>query len=400
MRREHGFSVLELTIAMGIMLVVTASVFSLMNPAQGSFSAQPEVADMQQRLRVASDTLYKDLIMAGGGAYQGSNTGSLSYFFASILPYRQGSSADDPPGSFKTDTITLIYVPPTQAQTTLATKGPSLTSAEIGVNADPGCPKNDALCGLKAGMRVMIYDASGNNDTFTITAVQTNALHLQHNNDKLTYTGYQPNSTKIVQMANSVYYLKSDAATMTYQLMYYDGGTGPDVPVVDNVVGLTFEYYGDPQPPQLTGKALSDPQGPWTTYGPPPPALGTQIPTGGYPAGENCVFMIDALSGKQVARLPVLGAGGATQTLVKLTATELTDGPWCPDGANPNKWDADLLRVRKIGVTIRVQAALAALRGPASALFTRGGTSRGGTKWVPDQEVRFHISPRNLNLGR
>jgi hypothetical protein len=86
--------------------------------------------------------------------------------------------------------------------------------------------------------------------------------------------------------------------------------------------------------------------------------------------------------------------------LVKLSATQLTDGPFCPDNANANRWDADLLRIRKIGVTLRVQTAVAALRGPAGVLFTRGGTSRGGTKWVPDQELHFDISPRNLNLGR
>jgi hypothetical protein len=64
------------------------------------------------------------------------------------------------------------------------------------------------------------------------------------------------------------------------------------------------------------------------------------------------------------------------------------------------RWDADLLRIRKVAVTIRVQAAVAALRGPASTLFTHGGTSRGGNKWAPDQEVRFQVTPRNLNLGR
>ena len=103
-------------------------------------------------------------------------------------------------------------------------------------------------------------------------------------------------------------------------------------------------------------------------------------------------------AGFQVARLPVLGGGGTN--LVKLDATNLTDGPWCPDAANPNRWDADLLRVRKVVVTLRVQSAVAALRGPASTLFTVGGTSQKSTAWVPDQEIRFQVTPRNMNLGR
>jgi hypothetical protein len=30
----------------------------------------------------------------------------------------------------------------------------------------------------------------------------------------------------------------------------------------------------------------------------------------------------------------------------------------------------------------------------------RGGTSTSSTRYVPDQEVRFDITPRNLNLAR
>jgi len=37
-----------------------------------------------------------------------------------------------------------------------------------------------------------------------------------------------------------------------------------------------------------------------------------------------------------------------------------------------------------VGVTIRVEAALVALRGPAGVLFTNGGTSRAATRWVAD----------------
>ena len=96
----------------------------------------------------------------------------------------------------------------------------------------------------------------------------------------------------------------------------------------------------------------------------------------------------------------MLGSGSNPHTLVLLTPALLTDGPWCPDADHPNRWDADLLRVRRVDVTLRVEAAVDALRGPASVLFSRGGTANGGSSWVPDQEVRFQVSPRNLNLGR
>ena len=385
--REHGFSLIEMTVSMGLMIVVTGSIFALLNPGQGNFVAEPEVADMQQRTRLAADTLYKDLVMTGAGSYAGDNPMALSYFFAPVMPFRQGRLQDDPPGTFRSDAITLMMVPATTAQSNIAQPMPA-KSAELKVSEDPNCPpsKADQLCGFKEGMSVLIYDESGSYDLFSITEVQAQALHLQHNLDDLGKI-YDAGS-KIVQIQSHTYYLRTDVATKTYQLMHYDGADN-DVPVVDNVVGLEFEYFGDPQPPITIGKPLTNPVGPWTTYGPKPPPLTL----------DNCVFMNDG-SPVPAPRLPVLGPGGVTTTLVKLTQGQLTDGPWCPDANSPNRFDADLFRIRKIGVRIRLQTGNDSLRGPASALFTYGGTSRGGNKYIPDQEVRFQVTPRNLNLGR
>jgi hypothetical protein len=98
-----------------------------------------------------------------------------------------------------------------------------------------------------------------------------------------------------------------------------------------------------------------------------------------------------------VPRLAVLDTGVQR---VALTEDMLTDGPWCPDATSPNRYDADLLRIRQVRVTLRVQAALAALRGPAGVLFSKGGTSNTAQRFVPDQEITFDIAPRNMNIGR
>lgn len=87
---------------------------------------------------------------------------------------------------------------------------------------------------------------------------------------------------------------------------------------------------------------------------------------------------------------------GGASNLERLDASALTDGPWLPDSAAPNRFDADLLRVRSIAVTLRVESALAALRGPAGPLFSRGGTSRRGSRFLPDLQMRVRVSPRNL----
>jgi hypothetical protein len=96
-----------------------------------------------------------------------------------------------------------------------------------------------------------------------------------------------------------------------------------------------------------------------------------------------------------VSRLPALGSGAA---LVPLAAELLTDGPWCPDAASPNRWDADLLRVRRVDVVIRVEAALDALRGPAGVLFSRPGTA--SARFVPDREAKVSIALRDATFGR
>ena len=140
-------------------------------------------------------------------------------------------------------------------------------SAELKVNEQPGCPTSDELCGFKQGMTVLIMDETGSWDTFAITEVQSSALHLQHNTENLNKP-YGAGSY-ITQIAMYTYWLKTDTVAGNYQLMRYDGNQ-TDVPIADNVVGLSFDYYGEPEPPQLR-PGMTPP----TTYGPKPPALGT-----------------------------------------------------------------------------------------------------------------------------
>ena len=403
-RAERGFSVIEMLVSTAIMVSVTGAIFSVMNPAHGIFAAQPEVSDMQQRMRIGVDTLYKDLVMAGAGTYSGAAVGTLGNYAAAILPDREGSESPDAPGTFKcttpfcltrggSDTMTVMYVHATSAQTTIRNVMPS-QSAEIKVNKQPGCPPNDDLCGFKTGMTVLIFDDSGAYDTFQITEVQGDALHLQHRGQDLSKP-YDANAY-IAQVAAFTYWLKTDTVAGTYQLMRYDGYQ-TDLPIAENVVGLSFEYYGDPAAPLLK-KPVTDPKGPWTNYGPKPPPLGTDNPADNWGAGENCLFMVS--NGQQVGRTEMPALGPANGALVKFTPEQLTNGPWCPDSGNINRYDADLLRIRRVKVTLRVQVADPTLRGPTGPLFLRGGISRGGTTYIPDQEISFDVAPRNLNFGR
>jgi hypothetical protein len=284
-----------------------------------------------------------------------------------------------------------MYVPPNAPQTALSAAMPQ-PSSELKVTAQPNCPVGQELCGFKDGMRVLIFDETGAYDDMTLTHVQPAALHLQHNkavpgNELSKSYGV---GAQVAQVAQRTFYFNAN----TRQLVYYDGDQR-DEPVVDNVVDLAFEYFGDPRPPVIINP-VTVPKGPWTSYGPKPPALGVKTTT--WPAGENCAFIVDPGTGTHSGRLADLAPGA--QGLVPLSQAMMTDGPWCPDAGFPTRYDADLLRIRKIGIRMRVQVASSELRGPAGALFRNAGTSPGGNRLIPDQEIRFEITPRNFNLGR
>jgi hypothetical protein len=140
--------------------------------------------------------------------------------------------------------------------------------------------------------------------------------------------------------------------------MMYDGDRS-DVPVIDHVVDLRFTYYGDPSPTSVTP------------------------PSGG---GSNCAYTAGTPA------VPLLQDLGGT-ALVPLTAAQLSDGPWC--GQSPNRFDADLLRVRRVGVALRLEAEGAEFRGSGIA-FANRGTSFEAERYVPDVQVTFDVAPRNL----
>ena len=72
-------------------LVVTAAIFDLVEHSRRRFDAEPEIADRQQRIRVAVDALYRDLLMA-----------------RAVMPYRLSGATPDPAGTFKDDVVTIV----------------------------------------------------------------------------------------------------------------------------------------------------------------------------------------------------------------------------------------------------------------------------------------------------
>jgi hypothetical protein len=57
--------------------------------------------------------------------------------------------------------------------------------------------------------------------------------------------------------------------------------------------------------------------------------------------------------------------------------------------------DADPMRVRRLALRLRVQAASAELRGPAGLLFRQAGTASSARRWLADVELRSEVALRN-----
>ena len=382
-----GFSVVELLVAMAITLVVTAATLSLMGPAHDAFQVQPETADLHQRIRVGIDALQRDLLMAGAGMYASGDVGPLHQAIAPMMPYQAfGVGADPSRGTyFRTDAVSLLFVPTTASQTRLSTPM-AAGSLSISIENPATCPAptRTQVCGLAVGDQVLIFDRAGEWEVFTVDRVDGSPV--------LALKGQTPSRgfaarSNVAEATAVSYALKADAAAGAFQLVRADG-SDPAQPLLDHVVKLQFRYFGDADPPHVIDDTEMPPS---ASYGPSPPPPDQSFTV--WPAGENCTFAV--VDGHHQTRLATLGASGS---LVEIPPTLLTDGPWCPDVGARNRFDADLLRIRRLSVTLRVQTAVASLRGPAGLLFTHGGLSRAAGRTVPDIEIQFDVTPRNLNL--
>jgi prepilin-type N-terminal cleavage/methylation domain-containing protein len=302
-----GFTLVEMVIAAALMCVVSGVLLQLAVAAQQAVSSQGDLADLQQRLRVAATIMQADLLMAGAGPSQGPGRGSLGGAFPPVLPARTGRWNPDPEMFHATDRFTVLYVPDSASQSALAadSAGPA---APLLIEAGlPGCPP-DGACGFAPGDRALVFDPSGSGayDLFTVGAAGAGQL------SSASASGWSHpylRGSPVVAVTQRVYYL--DRATG--RLMLYDGDQS-DGPLIDHVADLQVSYY----------------------------------------------------------------AGPAWQ---ELTAAELADGPAL--GAGPNRFDADLLRVRRIRVTLTIEAP---------------GSSTGLDARLRRRRVSFDVTPRNLGV--
>ena len=356
-RGDRGFSFIEVLIALAILLAAMGTLLQVAASGQRLARSHAEATDLQQRVRVAAEKLQTDLARAGAGALRGrvaGFSGGLTGYLPPLVPARTGARLPDAPLSAFTDRVTIVYVAygawPSTLAVSMATPGDPV---HIDVTA-VGCPAA-GLCGFSEGTRALLVDTRGvgaGHDLFTVTGIAGELAHDPPN--RPFERAYTAGSAIVVPIVQRVYYFDR----VNRRLMVYDGHQ-TDLPLVDNVLDVRFSYFADASPSSVSR-----------------PAEGT----------GNCLY--DAGS-PPVPRLEDLGGVGLHQ----LTVAQLTDGPVCGGGADA--FDGDLLRIRLVRITMRLQAAADEVRG-TGALFTRPGRSTSGESYVPDYEVTFDIAPRNM----
>jgi len=216
-RSEAGFSLVELLVTLLIVSVVAGAALAVAAANVGMARTQPMAIDLQQRARVGIDLLYRDLYMAGAGMAYGPRPGPLHRAFAPIVPRRMGLQGADAPTVARADAITLMFVPPTRAQSALR-QPLGAGASDLFIEHGPQCPPTDLLCALAAGASVVVFDNAGHFDFFTVTSTAGDVAHVRQ---------WQPGHSSYAYPAGAAV---SEAESHTYyfdvknrQLRHFDG---------------------------------------------------------------------------------------------------------------------------------------------------------------------------------
>jgi prepilin-type N-terminal cleavage/methylation domain-containing protein len=385
-RSTDGFTLAELLVAMAVTVIALGLAAGMLNPVSVAFQSLPEAADAQQRLRAAAQALADDIAGAGSGPLLGWAAHTTPAWPA-VLPCRWAGEplASRPGGCAQPDAITMIATDAAAPQAILAaeltTLGSPLTVAPLSA-----CVLAQPACRFHEDGRAVVADGAGAWDLLQLNGVSADGTTLLHDGWLASRT-YRAGAM-VAETGTAAYSLRVDPATRVSHLRRSTDGSA-DMPVADHVTVLQFEYFGLPAPPAVLDDG--DLERRRTTYGPLPPPDGVDETLDAWLPGENCQFLrVGGAPAARQAALPIEQAG-----LARLPLGVFTDGPWCPDGASPNRYDADLLRIRLVRVTLRVQAQSPAVRGLDARLFGEPGSAREAGRLVPDMEVRVDVALRN-----
>lgn len=346
-RGEAGYTLVELLVAAALTILLSALTGWLLADARTTIEVSREKADVQQRGRVALESVGSALREAGTGARQGPRVGPLLRWVPPVWPGR-GDRVPAPTA------ITTLRVLTSVQPATLAGDAPPGTVTLAFDRA--GCP---LPCGFFDHLTVIVFNGRGDFDLFALdqTDGATASVRRLQGGTAASYT----RGAAVLPVEARTYYWNAQRG----ELRAHDGDRG-DFPVVNDVVDVGVEYVGEPAPPAE-----------------PRPPLGE----------ENCLYDSAGAPRAGLAYFP--RAGG---TFAPLGLAVFQDGPWCGTGAEP--FDADLLRIRAVRVRLRLQAGNPVYRGIDARWFRTPGTATDPARTIRDIVFESAVTPRNLGGWR
>jgi prepilin-type N-terminal cleavage/methylation domain-containing protein len=288
-KREGGFSLLEMVVAMALGTIVLGAAVSIYIQGVNATWTVSQRAELQQDFRAASNLLTNDLSLAGAGLGQGAliqlptsatlplygcaqttgtcyiNSGAgetypvqgtTPYLYGLLPGYQEGPTVN----TMATDIVTVVYTDPTFAldcytasvtnSTTVTFTLPGTLSCTLPTNISTPQAVNDAGVGLTAGDLVWFTFGTSNVVAEVTTAATSGGVVVFASGDTLKMnqassaarslasktTGTTGTAERILVIT---YYL--DSSVTPTRLMRQVSGHTP-MPVAENVVYLNFTY--------------------------------------------------------------------------------------------------------------------------------------------------------------
>jgi hypothetical protein len=350
----RGASLIELLLALSLALLVSGLAARVLVAAADALAWQPAAGELVSRADALAQMLTADLAAAGaglrvrmdpgvdpgGGSIAAPETLRLWAWLPPILPRVVALDGADSDDTAAGDRLSILTIADGAPQVALQRLPP-----RWGFVAGPTCPTLVDGCGLRAGLPLLFLDARPGFQLAEADGVDAAGL---------TIPGVTSAADTAVVAGVEIVSYRFDAPRG--ELVRARAG-GRALPVAGHIAGFAVELWGDGAPP-----------------------AGPRWP----PGEDTCLTLADG-----TPRLPAWAPAGAPH--VRLDPARLADGPWC--GVAPFRVDADLFRVRRVRVRLRLEADHDGVRGRDPARAGRPGRATTPAREVHDLDVAIDVAP-------
>ncbi len=219
-KREGGFSLVELLIALVICSIIAAIIGAMVPPSRAAFEQTPAALDLQQRGRTAIDAIAQAVRSAG---------------IIGVVPPLVLSVPDQSGERF---TRLLAIARTLHAAEGILDADQQGPSGDLLLSPSP-CPAVRDVCGFTRGASAVIADGAGRFDLFSVTATNDGLNSLS---SSVSFAESYPAGSGVVEIDAYTFYL--DAQPDGSKTLVRRTVAGAVQPIVDHVADLSFQASG------------------------------------------------------------------------------------------------------------------------------------------------------------